>query len=81
MHSEPDIWTLLFEQTPVVIRFILGVLTLGMFTLAGMLWRWNRQDLSRVETQLHARMDRMESKVDNGFEQVNQNIMKMSRQG
>lgn len=61
---EPDIWTLLFEQTPVLMRILLGVLTVGVFSLAGMLWKWNRTDLQRVETQLHSRMDRVEGKID-----------------
>jgi len=62
--ADPAIWTLIFEQTPVLLRWILGILTLGIFTLAGMLWRWNRTDLQRVESQVHARMDRVEGKID-----------------
>lgn len=62
--SSPDVWSLIFEQTPLLLRWVLGVLTLGIFTLAGMLWRWNRADLQRVEQQVHARMDRVEGKID-----------------
>ena len=62
--NPPDVWHLVFEQTPPAIRWVLGVATLGLFTLAGMLWRWQRRDVERVERQVHARMDRVESKVD-----------------
>ena len=61
---EPDIWTLLFEQTPFILRVALSILTFGLFTLAAMLWRWNRADLQRVEKQVHSRMDRVEGKID-----------------
>lgn len=68
--SEYDVWTLIFDQTPVVLRIVLGVLTLGFFSLAGMLWRWNRKDLQRVEEQMHGRMDKMEARIDSRFDQL-----------
>jgi hypothetical protein len=58
-HKTPDIWTLVFQQTPTVIRWMLGILTLGIFTLGGVLYRWHRGDMRA----LHDRMDRIESRI------------------
>lgn len=69
-NTEYDVWSMIFEQTPVLLRFVLGVLTLGVFTLAGMLWRWNRADLKRVEEQMHTRMDRMEGQINTQFSEL-----------
>lgn len=57
----PDVWHLIFEQTPPVLRWVLGILTLGIFTVLGILYRWSREDLRRVEsriTHLEGRLDR-----------------------
>ena len=63
----PDIWTLLFDQTPVIIRAALGLLTLGIFTLAGVLYRWHRDDLREV----HDRVDRLEHVMDERHQETN----------
>ncbi|MDI5890620.1 hypothetical protein [Halomonas rhizosphaerae] len=63
----PDIWTLLFDQTPVIIRAVLGLLTLGIFTLAGVLYRWHRDDLKEV----HDRVDRLEHVMDERHQETN----------
>ena len=65
-NPTPDVWNLLFEQTPVLIRGLLGVLTLGLFTLAGILYRWNKADMARIEN----RMDNMEKRMDEGFAEM-----------
>lgn len=84
MNSSPDIWTLLFEQTPIVLRFALGVLTLGIFTLLGVLYRWNRRDMEKLEKnqkesnqQIHARINTLQTEMNNGFQQINQNILNL----
>ena len=51
----PDIWTLVFQQTPTVIRWMLGILTLGIFTLASVLYSWHRDDMRA----LYDRVDRL----------------------
>jgi hypothetical protein len=53
----PDIWELVFQQTPTIIRWMLGILTMGIFTLAGVLYRWHRDDMR----DLHDRVDRLDS--------------------
>lgn len=56
----PDnVWELLFEQTPIVLRYVLTMLTLGIFALAGTLYRWHRDDLRHV----NERIDRLEKTV------------------
>lgn len=60
LKNPVDIWQLIFEQTPSVLRWALGVLTLGIFTLAGVLYRWHRDDLREV----HDRVDRLENRIE-----------------
>lgn len=67
----PDVWQLLFDQTPVLIRAILGILTLGLFTLASVLYKWHRDDLDKV----HQRMDALEDKMDKGFQEMRGYLM------
>ena len=64
--NQPDVWQLLFEQTPVIIRGLLGVLTLGLFTVAGILYRWHQADMRRIEH----RMDKIEESMDKGFSEM-----------
>lgn len=71
----PDIWQLMFEQTPTIIRFMLGVLTLGIFTIAGVLYKWHRDDLSKV----HDRVDRLEQTLEKRHEHVYQRMDEQSR--
>jgi len=49
----PDIWQLMFEQTPTIIRWVLGVLTLGVFTLAAVLYKVHREDLNKVHLRIN----------------------------
>lgn len=60
VENPPDIWALLFDQTPRALRWLFGICTLGIFTFASMLYRWNRADMRRVED----RIDRLESRLD-----------------
>ena len=69
----PDIWTLLFEQTPTIIRGALGVLTLGIFTLASVLYRWHRDDLKEV----HDRVDRLERLMDERHQETNNLLLQI----
>jgi len=65
-HPPPDVWQLMFEQTPVLIRAILGFVTFGLFTLAGILYRWHQEDMKRIEK----RIDRIEESMDDGFSEM-----------
>lgn len=77
--EEPDIWYLLFEQLPPVVRWILGVLTLGLFSLAGMLWRWQVRNVERVEQQIHARMDREMRLLHTKLDETNKHLVIIAR--
>jgi hypothetical protein len=69
-----DIWHLLFEQTPVLLRGVLGFLTLGLFTLAGILYRWHLEDMRRIES----RMDKIEDRMDEGFSEIRGHLIDMN---
>lgn len=67
----PDIWNLLFEQTPVVLRWMLGILTMGLFTLATVLYKWHREDLKKVNQRIHEldhRFERRQELMEARFE-------------
>ena len=59
----PDIWKLIFEQTPVVIRWLLGVLTLGIFTMLGLLWRWSRKDIENLQKHQHDHLQSINGRI------------------
>lgn len=70
----PDVWQLIFEQTPALLRAVLGILTLGIFTLAGVLYRWHRDDLRAV----HRRIDRLEQTMDARHEESNRLLFEIA---
>lgn len=49
-----NVWAMLFEQTPVVWRWIFGVLTLGLFWLASSLYTNHKERVNRLETLIVA---------------------------
>lgn len=54
--GETNLWEKLYEQTPTIIRWALGVLSLGAITMGMAYWRWRqkhiREELSRVENKI-----------------------------
>ena len=73
--KSPDIWNLVFEQTPPVFRWALGMLTLGIFTLASVLYRWHRDDLREV----HERVDRLENRIEAQHVESNRLLFQIAR--
>lgn len=73
--KSPDIWHLVFEQTPPVFRWALGMLTLGIFTLASVLYRWHRDDLREV----HERVDRLENRIEAQHVESNRLLFQIAR--
>lgn len=49
---EPDVWSLLFEQTPVIFRWALYILSGGFLGVLSILWRWQRKDMQRLENRM-----------------------------
>lgn len=73
--SDPNVWELVFNQTPPVLRWLLGALTLGLFTLASVLYRWHRADMA----EMHARMDRMETVANERHVETNRLLFEIAR--
>ena len=63
-HNDINIWKLLYEQTPLIIQYLLGVLTLGIFTLVGVIYKRTARELEHVE-------DRVGNRIDNTNERIN----------
>lgn len=72
--GEVDIWAAIFEQTPRVVRWALGILTLGIFALLSVLYRWHRDDMRRV----HERMDNLEKRIDSRLDEVNSHLIEIA---
>lgn len=73
-NADIDIWSALFEQTPRIVRWILGFLTLGIFTLLSVLYRWHRDDMRRV----HERVDQLENRLDDRLDEVNRHLIQIA---
>lgn len=76
----PDVWSMIFDQTPVILRWVMGILTIGIFTLASILYKWHREDMARVREQQQADMDqtrsninRVHQRIDEVKDQINHN--------
>lgn len=75
LDSPIDVWELIFMQTPAVLRWVLGVLTLGIFTLAGVLYRWHREDMRQV----NERIDRLEHTMDVRHQETNRLLFEIAQ--
>ena len=73
--SDPNVWEMVFNQTPAVLRWALGILTFGIFTLAGVLYRWHRADMD----EMHRRMDRMEALADKRHNETNRLLFEIAQ--
>ena len=71
----PDVWTLVFQQTPTIIRWMLGILTLGIFTLASVLYRWHRDDMRA----LYDRVDRLDRRLTAQHTETTQILVRIAR--
>ena len=90
--EDTNVWEMIFEHTPTPIRWALTVLSLGVFALAGMLWRWNRADLARVERKIeevrdtqrdhiravHERIDSQDREVTHRLDEVNAHLIEIA---
>lgn len=60
----PNVWDQLFDHIPTALRVVLGFLTFGLFTIAGVLWRLAREDTRRVDRRLDAMEKRIERRLE-----------------
>lgn len=70
-----DVWDMIFNQTPLILRWLLGILTLGLFTLASVLYRWHRADMR----EMHSRVDRLEERMDQRHAETNRLLIKIAQ--
>ena len=75
----PDVYQLLFEQLPPVLRWLLGVLTLGGFTLASWIWARNERNVERIERQVHQRMDREMGQIHERLDEMNRHLVQIAQ--
>lgn len=61
---EPDVWQMIFEQTPEILRWVMGFLTLGIFTLASVIYKWHREDMRKVREEQRKDMDQTRENVN-----------------
>lgn len=59
-----DVWRLLFDQTPVVLRWVLGVLSAGVFTLATYIYRRNQRRMEHVEQHIDRKIRDVEQRME-----------------
>lgn len=49
MHENMSTWFTLYDQLPPIIRWALGILSLGLITLTRHLWRRQQERLNAIE--------------------------------
>lgn len=62
--NDPNFWKMAAEQTPTVIQWAFTILTFGVFTLAGWLWKRHQENTERIERQLNQRLDHTEDHIN-----------------
>lgn len=75
----PEFWLSVYESAPALIKWALWVLSLGLITLLGTLWRWHRREIERLERSVesaHQRVDEnistLQKRVDDVYRLVSQ---------
>lgn len=54
MPHNPDIWFLLYEQTPPMLRWLFGILTAGLYFLARYIWRQHQERIAVLEALVNS---------------------------
>lgn len=72
---DPNLWYMIFEQTPPTLRWLLGVLSCGLFLLARYIWKRNMERLLIVEQAqkkfaTNGRIDKLESSINDGLNRI-----------
>ena len=65
-----NFWVMLFEHTPPFLRWVLGVLTCGLYFLARYVWRNHVHRVHAVE----ARIDNLHGEMHTGFRETHARI-------
>lgn len=77
--TPPDVWHLLFEQLPTALRWLLGILTLGGFSLASWIWHRQERNIDRVEVQIHRRMDREMNALNERLDNIDRSLIQIAQ--
>ena len=66
-----DVWRLLFDQTPIALRWVLGIMSAGVFTLATYIYQRNQRKVQAMEDYIDKKIEEVEKKMDfvNGLAQ------------
>ncbi len=72
---DPNIWYLVFENTPPALRWLLGILSCGLFFLAGYIWKRHTERLRIIEQSLdkfatNGRIDKFEDSMNEGINTI-----------
>lgn len=78
-EAEPDVWKLLFEQTPTALRWALGVLTGGVFTIAATLYRRNQRRMDRIDDSLRVEIRKSEERQRRDLRQLDDRLQETNR--
>lgn len=75
MQNNPDIWFLLYEQMPPVLRLLFGLLTAGLYFLARYIWQQRQERLAVLEALVNSAattddITRLEQTFDDGLKTV-----------
>ncbi|SFU86377.1 hypothetical protein [Halomonas korlensis] len=75
MDKMPDVWDMIFTQTPSVLRWALGVLIMGIFTLASFLFRRHQDDIKAIRE----RLDKLEMRIQAQNVETNRLLFQIAR--
>jgi len=75
MPHNPDIWFLLYEQTPPLLRWLFGLLTAGLYFLARYIWRQRQERIAVLEAMVNSAattddITRLEQSLNDGLKTV-----------
>lgn len=70
LPHDHNIWALIFEQTPTALRWILGILTCGVFWLIQRLYINHKERINRLEILIIKTSDTSDAKVTALHEKV-----------
>jgi len=75
LAHDHDIWTLLFEQTPVIFRWVMSILTLGLFLLAQQIWINHKKRIDKLEVLIIAKSDKTDENIKGLHENIDKFIL------
>ena len=78
-EKSPDVWYLIFDQTPTFLRWTLGFLTMGIFTMVGCIYRDHKRNVERIERDLNAGLRETNKTVEHTNDRIDDLGREVSR--